>query len=210
MSVGQGIRVRVAAPPAEARRLLTRLDRGGIAAAPDDGASHAEILVVVDPKDLAPYRARAVKLFVVGAPGGAFFAEGADEVVVPGEPETLFRRLRALLERADLQERVERQSERIAALEAALADAAHDVRSPLQAVIGNAELLSRDETLTADQRECASAALRQSARDRERVSVDARPVDLGVLVESVAEQGQAPAKARGVILSATPPSRPVE
>ena len=43
--------------------------------------------------------------------------------------------------------RMERLNERILALEEGLADAAHDVRSPLQAVIGNAELLARDESL---------------------------------------------------------------
>jgi signal transduction histidine kinase len=41
-----------------------------------------------------------------------------------------------------------RFDERVAALEAGLADAAHDVRSPLQAVIGNAELQARDPSMT--------------------------------------------------------------
>ena len=50
MPVGHAIRVRVAAPPAEARRLCMRLSRGGIPAEPDDGTSRAEVLVAVDPK----------------------------------------------------------------------------------------------------------------------------------------------------------------
>ena len=140
MPVGQTIRVRIAAPTEEARRLCTRLTRGGIPAAPDDGTSRAEVLVAVQPEgDLAPIRARAGWLVVLGAPGAAYFAAGADDVVVSGEPEVLFRRLRAALERFDLLSRIDRLNERVVALEAGLADAAHDVRSPLQAVIGNAE-----------------------------------------------------------------------
>src|SRR5439155_1283946 len=84
------------------------------------------------------FRGRVGWLVVLGTPGAAYFAAGADDVVVPGEPELLFRRLRAVLERLDLVSRVERLNERVTALEAGLADAAHDVRSPLQAVIGNA------------------------------------------------------------------------
>src|SRR5256885_7059724 len=164
MALGHGARVRVAAPAAEARRLCTRLSRGGIPAAVDDGVSRAEMIIVVAPTDLAPYRARASHLFVIGAPGGKYYAEGADEVAVPAEPEILFRRVRLYIERLDLQARVERLNERVAALEAGLADAAHDVRSPLQAVIGNAELLSRDASLSPAQRECAAACARQGMR----------------------------------------------
>src|SRR5205823_752600 len=129
--------------------------RGGIPAAPDDGSSPAELLVVshARPDELPKFRARAAWLVVLGAPGAPYFAQGADEVVVPGEPEILFRRLRLLLERRDLVAKAERLTERVQALEAGLADAAHDVRSPLQAVIGNAELLARDTSLTPKQRE---------------------------------------------------------
>src|SRR2546422_1308282 len=103
MPVGQTIRVRVAAPPTEARRLCTRLSRGGIPAEPDDGASRAEVLVAVDPgTDLTQYRGRVGWLVVLGRPGAAYFAAGADDVVAPGEPELLFRRLRAALERLEL------------------------------------------------------------------------------------------------------------
>ena len=223
MGLGQSARVRVAAPPAEAKRLCGRLSRGGVPAAVDDGESRAEVLIVVNPKDLAPFRGRAGHLLVVGAPGARYFAAGADEVVVPGEPETLFRRVRASLERVDLQARVERLNERVLALEAGLADAAHDVRSPLQAVIGNAELLARDTSLTEVQRDCASAAARQglralqlaerileSARRRQKIALDVSAFDLGKLVESAAEQAQAQARPRGVTLVVTPPSRSLE
>ena len=219
MSMGHNIRVRVSAPPAEARKLCARLTRGGIPAEVDDGESNAEILVVQQPKDAATFRARAGQLLVIGSPGGKYFAAGADDVVVPGEPEILFRRLRSMLERVDLLARMERLNERVAALEEGLADAAHDVRSPLQAVIGNAELLARDESLTSSQRDCAAAATRQSlralhlaerilegARSRQRVAVEAHPIDLGQLVETVVDQAQAQAGKRGVTLTAALPA----
>jgi signal transduction histidine kinase len=223
MGLGQSPRVRVAAASAEARRLCTRLSRGGIPAVVDDGDSRAEILIVVKPGDLAPYRARAGCLIVVGTPGAKYFAGGADEVIVPGEPEILFRRVRAFLERLDLLARLDRLNERVAALEAGLADCAHDVRSPLQAVIGNAELLARDTSLTPSQRECAAAAGRQglramqlaerileSARLRQRTALDVSAFDLGKLVETVVEQGQPAARQHGVTLVANPPARSLE
>jgi signal transduction histidine kinase len=223
MASVHAIRVRVAAPPTAARRLCARLTRGGIPAAPDDGASRSEILVVVAPAGLAPYRPRAAHLVVVGAPGAPYFAAGADEVVVPHEPEILFRRLRSLIERVDLMSRLERLTERVAALEAGLADAAHDVRSPLQSVIGNAELLAGDSSLSPKQREIAAAAARQaqravqlaerileSARRPQRTPLDVRALDLGGLVESAVSQARPQAKQRGVTLAATPPVRPVE
>jgi signal transduction histidine kinase len=224
MPVGQTIRVRVAAPPTEARRLCTRLSRGGIPAEPDDGASRAEVLVAVDPgTDLTQFRGRVGWLVVLGRPGAAYFAGGADDVVVPGEPELLFRRLRAALERLDLVSRVERLNERVAALEGGLADAAHDVRSPLQAVIGNAELLARDASLSRAQRDCAEACARQglramqlaerileAAKQRSRDVLDVGAVDLGGLLEAAAAQAGPVAKQRGVTLTVTPPSRPVE
>ena len=46
MPLGQTIRVRVAAPPTEARRLCTRLTRGGIPAELDDGSSRVWACVV--------------------------------------------------------------------------------------------------------------------------------------------------------------------
>lgn len=223
MALGPGVRVRVAASQAEARKLCARLQRGGILAAPDDGTSHAELLVVSEPADLAPFRARAGWLVVLGAPGAPYFAAGADEVVVPGEPEVLFRRLRMLIERRDLVSRLERLTERVAALEAGLADAAHDVRSPLQVVIGNSELLARDSSLTPKQRDLAAAAARQglramqlaerileSARRRERTVVDARACDVGKLVETAVSHAQAAARQRAVTLVANPPPRALE
>ncbi len=224
MPLGQTIRVRVAAPPTEARRLCTRLTRGGIPAELDDGSSRAEVLVAVDPgTDLTQFRGRVGWLVVLGTPGAAYFAAGADDVVMPGEPELLFRRLRAVLERLDLVSRVERLNERVTALEAGLADAAHDVRSPLQAVIGNAELLARDSSLTPAQRACAAACARQgvramqlaerileAAKQRSRDVLAIGAVDLGGLVEAAVAQAQALATQQGVTLTAVPPSRPVE
>jgi signal transduction histidine kinase len=224
MPVGHAIRVRVAAPPAEARRLCMRLSRGGIPAEPDDGTSRAEVLVAVDPKgDLARFRARAGWLVVLGTPGAAYFAGGADDVVVPGEPELLYRRLRAALEKFDLLARGDRLAERVTALEAGLADAAHDVRSPLQAVMGNAELLARDTSLTSAQRECAAACARQglramqlaerileAAKQRDREVLQVSAFDLGRLIETAVAQAMPVAKQRGVELVAVPPSRPVE
>jgi signal transduction histidine kinase len=215
--------VRVHAPPAEARRLCARLTRGGIPAAPDDGDSRAEVLVVIGSTDMASFRQRAVQLVAVGQPGAPLFAAGADEVVVPGEPETLFRRLRAIVERLDLLARVERLNERVVALEGGLADAAHDVRSPLQVVIGNTELLARDSSLTPRQRDCAAAAARQalrtmqlaeqileSAKRRERTALEVRPFDLGKLLETAAQHAEQSAHQRGVEVVTNPPARPVE
>ena len=224
MPLGHTVRVRVAAPPAEARRLCMRLSRGGIPAEPDDGTARAEVLVAVDPSgDLTRFRARVGWLLVLGAPGAAYFAGGADDVVVPGEPELLFRRVRAALERFDLIARIERLGERVSALEAGLADAAHDVRSPLQAVIGNAELLTRDSSLTPAQRDCAAACARQglramqlaerileAAKQREKEALQVVAVDLGHLIDAAVAQAEPVARQRGVTLVAVPPTRPVE
>src|SRR5205823_12377181 len=73
------------------------------------------------------------------------------------------------------------------------------------------------------QRECAAAAARQglramelaerileSARRRERTTVDPRSVDLGKLLEEAVSQAREAARQRGVTLSANPPSRPVQ
>src|SRR5438128_10016636 len=164
MSAHPAVRVRVHAPPIEARRLVARLTRGGIVAAPDDGETPAEVLVVagVAPDELAPYRARCQALCAVARPAGPYFAAGADEVIVPGEPEILFRRLRLLIERADLHARIERLTQRAGALEQGLADAAHDLRAPLHAAIGNAEQLARDPELPGRRKADADAVLRQA------------------------------------------------
>ena len=223
MPTQQNFRVRVAASAAEARRLCARLTRGGINAAPDDGVARAEVVVAIGVADLASVRSRAVCLCVVGEPGAPLFAAGADEVVAPGEPEILFRRVRSLIERADLLARIERLDIRAAALEAGLADAAHDLRSPMQTVIGNTQLLARDEALSPAHRQMAAAANRQAervvklsenilaaARSRDRHPVEARSVDLGLLVQESAQRGRAVGEARGVAVVATPPARPVE
>ena len=223
MPASATVRVRVVAPAAEARRLCTRLTRGGINAAPDDGVSRAEVLVAIGLADLSGVRARAGCLCAVGSPGAALFAAGADEVVSPGEPEVLFRRVRALIERADLLAKVGRLAARAAALENGLADAAHDLRSPMQTVIGNTLMLAREEKLSPAHRQMAAAAARQAeravklaetilegARLRERRPIEARSLDLGLLVEDAAQRGRAVGAARGVSVTAVPPVRPVE
>ena len=78
MAQGPAVRLRVAAPAAEARRLCARLTRGGIPAASDDGSSRAEILVVSEPSDLGPYRSRADWLRRQGVLG----EDGQEDVVI--------------------------------------------------------------------------------------------------------------------------------
>jgi signal transduction histidine kinase len=223
MSAHPVVRVRICAPSAEARRLASRLTRGGIVAAPDDGSA-AEILVTVGvmPADLAPVRARCQVLCAVGAPAGGYFAAGADEVVVPFEPEILFRRLKLWIERADLHSRIERLTQRAAVLEQGLADAAHDMRAPLHTSIGYAEQLEKDATLPANLRPGAQTALRQAERAlqvAERILESARRdnplvepvrVDLAALLDAAVQGAQAGARAKGVALGAAPPARPVE
>jgi len=225
MAAGQAVRVRVAAPSAWASRLVARFSRGGIDSAPDDGVSPAEVLVAVGyaEGEIAPLRARAQQLIVVGKPGALFCAAGADDVVVPGEPEILFRRVRAAVERRDLNARVERLTANLKALEEGLADAAHDLRSPLHAAMGHAELLAKDPGLDDSQRASAAAAARQAdralqlaerilegARTRDRSAIEAHATDLGKLVEAAAAGAQASAQARHVTIVAVPPARPVE
>jgi signal transduction histidine kinase len=215
--------VRICAPPAEARRLAARLTRGGIVSAPDDG-SEAEVLVTVgvSTADLAAARARCHILCVVGAPAGVYFAAGADEVVVPGEPEILFRRLKVWIERADLHSRLERATQRAVALEQGLADAAHDMRSPLHASIGYAEQLEKDPALPAKLRAEAQTVLRQAERAlqvaerilenarRENPLVEPVRVDLSGMLDAAVGGAQAGARAKGVALGAVPPARAVE
>jgi signal transduction histidine kinase len=224
MIANHPVRVRVAAPPSEARRLCARLNRGGISSAPDDGSSRAEVIVAIGVGDLAGVRARARCLCVVGQPGAPLFAAGADEVVSPGEPEILFRRVRGLIERADLNARIERLNERVAALESGLADAAHDIRSPLHTAMGNAEMLAGEASLSASHRGMAAAAVRQTqralqlaetilegARRRQgQRNLEPRPLDLGGLVQGAATRADSIARARGVHVATTQPARPVE
>src|SRR5437588_4160512 len=224
MSVRPAARVRVHAPPVEARRLSARLTRGGIVAAPDDGQTEVQVLVTVGVarEQLAPYRTRCQALCVVAQPAGPYFAAGADEVIVPGEPEILFRRLRGPIERADLHARLERLTQRAAALEQGLADAAHDLRAPLHAAIGNAEQLARDPELPGRLKADAQTVLRQSDRAlqlAERILESARRdvplieparVDLAGLIDAAVERGQVTARAKGVTVAATPPARAVE
>ena len=223
MSAHPAVRVRICAPPAEARRLAARLTRGGIVSAPDDG-SDAEILVTVGlaPDALAPMRARCQVLCAVGSPAGGYFGAGADEVVVPGEPEILFRRLKVWIERADLHSRLDRATQRAAALEQGLADAAHDMRAPLHASIGYAEQLEKDPALPAKLRAGAQTVLRQAERAlqvaerilenarRENPLVEPVRVDLSTLLDAAVDGAQASARARGVALAAVHPARAVE
>ena len=223
MSAHPSVRVRICAPAVDARRLAGRLTRGGIAAALDDGSA-AELLVTVglSAEELAPYRARCETLCAVGAPAGAYFAAGADEVVVPGEPEILFRGLKLWIERADLNDRLERLGERVVALEQGLADAAHDMRSPLHATIGYAEQLERDPALPAELRAGAQTVLKQAERAlqvAERILENARRdspvlepirVDVAALLDDAVEAADAAAQSKGVALASAPPSRPIE
>jgi len=223
MSAHPVVRVRICAPSAEARRLASRLTRGGIVAAPDDGSA-AEVLITVGllPSDLGPVRGRCQVLCAVGAPAGGYFAAGADEVVVPFEPEILFRRLKLWIERADLHARIERLTQRAAVLEQGLADAAHDMRAPLHASIGYAEQLEKDSTLPAKLRPGAQTALRQAERAlqvAERILENARRdnplvepvrVDLAALLDAAVQGAEASARAKGVALAAAPPARSVE
>jgi len=223
MSAHPAVRVRICAPSAVARRLAARLTRGGIVAAPDDG-SGAEVLVTVGvgPADLAPARARCQVLCAVGAPAGGYFAAGADEVVVPGEPEILFRRLKIWIERADLHAKLERLTQRAATLEQGLADAAHDMRAPLHASIGHAEQLEKDVALPAKLRPAAQTVLRQAERAlqvaerilegarRENPLVEPVRVDLATLLDSAIQGTLASARAKGVTLAAAHPARAVE
>jgi signal transduction histidine kinase len=223
MSALPAVRVRIYAPPSEARRLAARLTRGGIVSAPDEG-SDAEVLVTVGlaPADLAPVRARCQVLCAVGAPAGGYFAAGADEVVVPGEPEILFRRLKLWIERADLHARIDRLTQRAAALEQGLADAAHDMRAPLHASIGYAEQMEKDAALPAQLRPVSQTVLRQAERAlqvaerilegarRENPLVEPVRVDLAGLLDGAVDGAQAVARVKGVVLASAPPSRPVE
>lgn len=223
MSALPAVRVRIYAPSAEARRLAARLTRGGIVSALDDG-SDAEVLVTVGlaPADLTPLRSRCQVLCAVGTPAGGYFAAGADEVVVPGEPEILFRRLKLWIERADLHARIDRLTQRAAVLEQGLADAAHDMRSPLHASIGYAEQLERDPALPSPLRPVSQTVLRQAERAlqvAERILEGARRdnplvepvrVDLAGLLDAVVDGARTVARAKGVVLAAAPPGRPVE
>ena len=190
-----------------------------MAAAPDDGRSRVDLLVVLEGGKLAGLRDRAEVLLVVGLPAGPLFAAGADDVVPPGEPELLFRRVVSHLEHLSLGARAKRSEERAKAFEEALAEAAHDVRSPLHAAVGHASLLANDDSLSADQRHSAAAAARQAERALQlaervmasavriqRVPLRAKPIDLGALLETCLSAGQAKAKERGVKLTVSNPA----
>jgi len=220
-----GTRVRIVAPGAEAKRLAGRLTRGGIAAAPDDGSGAAEILVTVGvaPEELAPYRTRAQVLCAVGTPLAPYYAFGADEAVPPQEPEALFRRLRSVIERNDLLARIDRLEQKASVLEHGIADAAHDLRAPLHACIGNADLLAKDSRLAGDLKEDAQRVVRQAeraiqlaerilaaARNNTPAELEAARVDLGSLVETAVRNAEATARARSVTLVAAPPDQAVE
>ncbi len=213
-------RVGIAGPASEARRLALRLSRAGIPAIPDDGAVRIELMVALSAQDLGPLRARSLRLIAVGLPATPLYQAGADDVVPPGEPQVLFRRVRALIERADLEAREQRLAQRLHAMEEALAEVAHDLRSPLHAAIGHAELLASDASLDASQRGSAEASARQGNRAlalAERILEGAgrpdqntpqlRTVHLGALLEAAAAGAQAAAAARGVTVTALAPAR---
>ena len=217
------VRVRIAGPPAEARRLALRLSRAGIPAAIDDGDAQAELIVVIGGEDLAQQRARAQRLIAVGSPSAPLYQAGADDVVPPSEPQVLFRRVRVMIECNDLRAREQRLSARLHAMEEALAEVAHDLRSPLHASIGHAELLAKDPGLDDDQRSSAEASARQGNRAlqlAERILEGAgrpdaaapqiRTVHVGPLVELAVAGAEAAARAKGVAVSAAPLLRAVD
>ena len=219
MSAQPASRVQVVAAEGEGRRLVARLSRGGIAASIDDGVTRADLMVVLDPAALAESAPRGEVVLAVGSPAGPLFTAGADDVVPAGEPELLFRRVVWHLERRALLARAQRSEERTRVFEEALAEAAHDVRSPLHAALGHASLLASDEGLNADQRASGAAAARQveralniaervlaSAVRSQRVPLKAKPVDIVELIEAAAAGAQATGKARGVRVSATRPA----
>jgi signal transduction histidine kinase len=216
------VRVRVAGPPAEARRLALRLSRAGIPALPDDGESRAELIVALAETDLPFLRSRAGRLVAVGQPTTESFQAGADDVVPAAEPQVLFRRVHALIERADLEAREQRLAARLRALEESLAEVAHDLRSPLHAAMGHGELLAKDTDLNAEQRKSAEAVVRQGGRAlalAERILEGAgRPEDtelrvaavrLNELIDAAVTGAAASAQAKGITLTAHSPSSPV-
>ena len=113
-------------------------------------------------------------------------------------------------------------TQRAGALEQGLADAAHDLRAPLHAAIGNAEQLARDPELPGRLKSDADTVLRQADRAlqlAERILESARRdvplveparVDLAMLIDSAVERGQATARSKGISVVAAPPARAVE
>ena len=213
------LRVQVVASEPEGRRLVARLSRGGIAALLDDGISRADLLIVLDRSLLAEVAARGDVVVAVGLPAAPLFTAGADDVVAPGEPELLFRRIVWHLEHRNLLRRVQRSDERARTFEEALAEAAHDVRSPLHAALGHASLLATDEGLNDEQRASGAAAARQveralniaervlsSAIRAQRVPLKTKPVDVAELIEAAVASAQTTSKARGVRISALKPT----
>src|ERR1700686_3252717 len=189
-------RVRIAGVHAEARKLAVRLSRAGIPAVLDAGDSPAEIIIALESVDLAPLRPRARKLVAVGLPAAPLFHAGADEVVPPREPMLIFRHVRALVEREDLEEKVHRLT----------------------------ELLSADAGLDVSQRQSAQAAARQADRAlqlAERILAAAQrpgdksglktnPCDLTDLVEDAVGGAVSAARQQGVALTLVRPQRHVE
>ena len=216
------IRVRIAGPLPEARRLALRLSRAGIPALPDDGESPTELIIALGELDLPFLRARAGRLIAVGQSSLASFQAGADDVVPAAEPQVLFRRVHAFIERADVEAREQRLAARLRALEESLAEVAHDLRSPLHAAVGHGELLAKDASLSVEQRKSAEAVVRQGGRAlalAERILEGAgRPEDtelriaavrLGELLDGAVSGAQTQAAVKGVAVRAVPLGAPV-
>jgi signal transduction histidine kinase len=214
MAAQPTLRVHVASGEAEGRRLVARLSRAGMSAGLDDGATRADLLIVLDLSRLAEVRERADVVLAVGAPAGPLFTGGADDVVPPGEPELLFRRVVWHLEHKSQAARIARAEERARTFEEALAEAAHDMRSPLHAALGHASLLANDEGLNDDQRASGAASARQIERAlhiaeqvlsaavrAQRVPLKVKPVDVSDLIEAAVAGAQATSKVRGVRVS---------
>src|SRR5438876_11155470 len=105
-------RVLIAGNEPERRRLVARLSRAGIAAAAHDDRARAELMVVLDKAFLPGVRERVDLVLAVGSPAAPLFTAGADDVLPPGEPELLFRRIVWHLEHRSLLSRIKRAEEK--------------------------------------------------------------------------------------------------
>lgn len=141
-----------------------------------------------------------------------------DEGSLPGDGTDLSRALRDkedLLERErGERERLERESR---VKDRFLAVLSHDLRSPLNAVLGWAELLRR-ELLDQGRREHALSAIDRNARallglvdelldisriSTDRMQIDVKPIDVSALVKRVVDATHPSAREKGITLGCT-------
>lgn len=138
-----------------------------------------------------------------------------DEHDLPSEVGDLARALR---DKGDLLERERRERERLErearAKDRFLAILSHDLRSPLNAVLGWTDLLRR-EILDQTRRERALSTIDRNARallslveelldisriSAERMQLEVRPIDAGALVRRVVEASHPAARAKSIVL----------